>query len=273
MLVPFALASATGVRSERGRPILDTLIDELAAARLLVVLDNCEHLLMACAELVDAVLSACPGIRILATSREQLGLANETVWLVPPLALGDGHPQSRDDLAQYAAVRLFVDRARAVWSSFALSEHNGPAIARVCRRLEGIPLAIELAAARTRVLSVDQIDGRLADRFRLLVWGAAQAPARHQTLQATLNWSYALLSDTERLLFERLSVFRGGCVLEAVEAVCTANGLDAAGIPDMLQSLLEKSLLIAEPQADGAVRFGQLATLPGVRAGSPGRAW
>jgi len=266
-LVARECAAALGVLDDAGRPIVEALADALADRSVLIVLDNCEHLLAACAELAERLLRASPRLRILATSREPLGLANETIWAVPPLAISPGDRVPVDRLARYGAVRLFEDRARAVWPGFQLSAANAPAVARVCRRLDGIPLAIELAAARTRVLSVEQIDTRLADRYRLLVWGAADAPARHQTLVAAVDWSYALLSESERLLFDRLSVFRGGASLEAIEAVCTlarrgsATGIAGAEVADLLQSLVEKSLLTAEPQADGTVRFAQLETL------------
>jgi predicted ATPase/DNA-binding XRE family transcriptional regulator len=260
LLVALEVAAAVGVPEDAGRPILDMLSAALADQRVLVVLDNCEHLLAACAELAERLLSSTARLRILATSREPLHVPNETTWPVPPLAVGDEEAASVDRLARYGAVRLFEDRARAVWPTFELSENNASVVARVCRRLDGIPLAIELAAARTRVLSVEQIDARLEDRYRLLVWGAATAPPRHQTLLATVDWSYALLSDAERLLFDRLSVFRGGVSLEAVEAVCKLRETPAE-MADVLQSLVEKSLVVADPQADGTVRFGQLETL------------
>jgi non-specific serine/threonine protein kinase len=229
LLVPRAVAAAVGVREPAGGALLDALVAALANARRLVVLDNCEHLLAACAALVGVLLPACPGLRVLATSREALGLADEAVWPVPALEVGPNGapPADVERLTAYGAVQLFVERARAVWPTFVLTEQNAPAVARVCRRLEGIPLALELAAARTRVLSVEQIDVRLADRYRLLVWGAAGAPVRHQTLQAAVDWSYSLLSETGRLLFDRLSVFRGGATLEAIEAVCG----DDPGVP------------------------------------------
>ena len=268
LLVARELASAVGVHEDAGRPILDTL----GGARRPTPARRPRQLRASPGRVCRArssLLSASARLRILATSREPLGIPNETIWPVPPLAVSEGELPSLDRLAEFGAVRLFEDRARAVWPTFELSEQNAPAVARVCRRLDGIPLAIELAAARTRVLSVEQIDARLEDRYRLLVWGAAGAPARHQTLLAAVDWSYALLTDAERLLFDRLSVFRGGAELEAVEAVCgfapSANhaepGIDAADVADLLQSLVEKSLVTADPQADGTVRFEQLETL------------
>jgi predicted ATPase/DNA-binding XRE family transcriptional regulator len=261
VLVPRELASAIGIREDAGQPLLDTLLQALMDIRVLLVLDNCEHLLAACADLVNVLLAACPRMSILVTSREPLGITGEAVWAVPPLALADEQPGAGDRLAQFGAVGLFVDRARSVWPTFELTPQNAPAVARVCRRLEGIPLAIELAAARIRVLSVDQIDARLEDRYRLLVCGAAGAPARHQTLLAAVDWSYALLSNSERLLFDRFSVFQGGARLEAVEVVCTHDSVRPAEVADLLQSLVAKSLILADLEPDGTVRFGELGTL------------
>jgi predicted ATPase/DNA-binding XRE family transcriptional regulator len=261
LLVPRQLASALGIREQAGRPLVDRLRLAMADTRLLLVLDTCEELLPACADLVTVVLAASRGARILVTSREPLGVANETVWPVPPLALADDQAGSIDRLAQVGAVRLFVDRARSVWPTFELSALNALAVARVCRRLDGIPLAIELAAARIRLLSFDQLDARLQDRYRLLVPGAVGAPAWHQTLLAAVDWSYALLSNAERLLFDRFSVFQGGARLEAVEMVCTRDSLQPPEVADLLQSLVDKSLLLAEQEPDGTVRFGELETL------------
>jgi predicted ATPase len=222
----------------------------LADARVLVVLDNCEHLLAACAELVAALLGSCERLRILATSRESLSVADELVWAVPALAVSNG-PASVERIAQVEAVRLFVDRARAVWPTFELSSDNASAVSRVCRRLEGIPLAIELAAARMRELSVDQIE----KRFRVLVW------PRREPLHAVVDWSYESLSESEQLLFDRLSVFRGGAPLDAVEAVCGLDRCHPAQTADVLQSLVEKSLVVAESESNRAIRFRQLETL------------
>jgi predicted ATPase/DNA-binding XRE family transcriptional regulator len=261
LLVPHQLAAAVGVREHGPQSTIDGLLVALANTRLLIVLDSCEHLLEACADVVTVVLGHCAGVRILATSRQPLGLANEVVWTVPALTVNPPDEQLVHRLTRYGAVQLFVDRVRAVWPSFVLSRVNAAAVARVCRRLEGIPLAIELAAARTRVLSIEQIDARLEDRYRLLVSGSAEAPARHQTLRAAVEWSYALLSAHEQLLFERLSVFRGGALLEAVEAVCGTAGIESVEIADILQSLVEKSLVVAHREMDGRIRFSQLDTL------------
>jgi predicted ATPase/DNA-binding XRE family transcriptional regulator len=261
VLVPRELASALGLRESADRPIVESILATLAERHVIVVLDNCEHLLAACARLVDALLSACAHVRILATSREPLGVAPETSWTVPPLAVADSNSLSVERLAEFGAVQLFADRARAVWPTFELSEHNAHAVARVCHRLDGIPLAIELAAARTRVLSVQQIETRLVDRYRLLAWGAPNAPARHQTLLAAVDWSIALLSDAERLVFDRLSVFRGGCSLDAAEAVCAGEELQPDDVAEVVHALVDKSLIVTSPGPDGSVRFSQLETL------------
>jgi predicted ATPase len=231
-LVPPAIATALGVREESGRPLPDTLTEVLQARRLLLILDNCEHLVDACARLADVLLRACPQLTILATSREALNVPAELAWPVPPLALPPaGRPLPVDELLEYEAVRLFVERAVAVTPAFRLSEQNAAAVARVCHRLDGIPLALELAAARLRVLTVAEIAERLDERFRLLTRGSRTAPARHQTLRALVDWSYDLLSPAERRLFRRLSVFAGGWSLEAAEAV--AGGDVGESHPDL----------------------------------------
>jgi predicted ATPase len=196
LLVPGVVAASVGVKEQPGRAIRDTLIDELRPRSLLLVLDNCEHLITACAALVDELLRNCPGLRILATSREPLRIPGERVWRVPPLPAPDERGMLNvDALARNPSVQLFVERAQAVESSLTLTAETGPAIAGICARLDGLPLAIELAAARARVLTPDQILFRLDDSFRLLVGGSRTAPTRQQTLRATLDWSYLLLSS------------------------------------------------------------------------------
>jgi predicted ATPase/DNA-binding XRE family transcriptional regulator len=262
MLVPRATAAALQLAEQATDSIVDALSGALAARDLLLVFDNCEHLLGACGSLASQLLDRCPRLRILATSREPLRIGHELVWPVPPLDVGNPDETVLERIAQHDAVRLFVDRGRAVRPTFELTDANAPVVLRVCRRLDSIPLAIELAAARLRVLSVEQIDTRLEDSYRILVWGAADAPERHQTLLATVDWSYALLADDERALFDRLAVFRGGAWLEAIEDVCGSGSSEASRpIVDVLQSLVEKSLVLAEPARDGSVRFGQLETL------------
>jgi non-specific serine/threonine protein kinase len=260
-LVPSAALLALaplGAREGPGQPATATLIRFLRPRRVLLVLDNCEHLVDACAALADALLRACPGARLLATSRERLGVPGETVWRVPSLALPappDPSSPAPDALRSPPdAVRLFEARARAVVPGFRITEGNAGAVAQLCRRLDGIPLAIELAAARVRVLTVAQIVARLDDRFRLLTGGGRTVPRRQQTLQATVDWSHDLLPAPERVLLRRLAVFAGGCTLEAAEAVCadappatgTGAGIAADDVLDLLTGLVDKSLLLAD---------------------------
>jgi predicted ATPase/DNA-binding CsgD family transcriptional regulator len=260
-LVPQAVASALGMREEPGRPILATLIDYLRDKCLLLVLDNCEHLITACAALADALLHAAPRVRILASSREALGIAGETEYHVPSmLAPNPREPITATDIGKYEAVQLFVARAAATKSNFALSSANAPAVAQVCYQLDGIPLAIELAAARIKVFSAEQIAGRLDDRFRLLTGGSRTALPRQQTLRGAIDWSYSLLPELERVLLCRLSVFAGGWSFEAAEAVCTAAGIEVADILDLLTHLVEKSLVVADEEA-GEVRYHMLETI------------
>ena len=222
-LVPQALATVLGVREDQGHPLMTALQDHLESKTILVVLDNCEHLLEACAQLADSLLHTCPRLKILVSSREALGMAGEVSFRVPSLSLPDAHHlPSLESLTQYDSVRLFIERAVAVKSDFVATNENAPAVAQVCSRLDGIPLAIELAAARVKGLSVEQISERLDDRFRLLTGGSRTALPRHQTLRAMIEWSYDLLSEAERVLLRRLAVFVGDWTLEAAEAVCAA---------------------------------------------------
>ena len=261
-LVPQAVAAATGVREDPGRPLLGTLAAALAPRRLLLVLDNCEHLVEGCARLADALLRACPRLRVLATSREALGVAGETAWRVPPLAVpGARRPPPLERLTQYEAVRLFIDRALAVQPAFRVTDASAPALAQLCHRLDGLPLALELAAARVRVLPVEQLLARLEDRFRLLTGGSRTAPARHQTLRAAVDWSYDLLDAPERALFARLSVFAGGWTLEAAEAVGPGARVEADEVLDVLTRLADRSLVVAEAHGDGTARYRLLETL------------
>ena len=261
-LVPGAVASALGVPESPDLSPTGDLVDNLKGRNALLVLDNCEHLVEACADLADALLVTCPDLKLLATSREPLRVAGETSFMVPSLSLPEpGRSPSTEDLAGYEAVRLFVERARAVDSGFALTEGNAAAVARLCNRLDGIPLAIELAAARTRVLSVEQILEKLEDPLGLLTTGSRTAAARHQTLRATLQWSLELLSEEEKALFRRLSVFAGGWTLEAAEAVGTAEPVEAEGrvsnppVLDLLSQLVDKSLVVVEADAGDTPRY------------------
>ncbi len=260
-LVPYLVATALGVREEPNRPLAVTLVDALHPRRLLLVLDSCEHLIAACAEFSHTLLHGCPQLRILATRREVLGVAGELAWRVPPLASPD--PQrllSIEDLVQYEAVQLFVERARTALLTFTLTNRNASVVAQVCYRLDGIPLAIELAAARVKVLAVEQIAARLDDRFHLLTGGGRMVLPRQQTLQAAMDWSYDLLSEPERRLWHRLSVFAGGWTLEAAEAVCAGVGFDVADVLDRLTSLVDKSLVNVEAP-DGEARYRLLETI------------
>jgi class 3 adenylate cyclase len=221
-LVPQAVATALGIREEPGKPLDQTLVEYLRPKRLLLLLDNCEHLLSACAGLAGQILRGCPNVQIMATSREGLNIPGETTYRLPSLSLPDPRqlPSTVEGLTQYEAVKLFIDRATAAVPSFTVTNQNAPAVAQLCVRLDGIPLAIELAAARVKAMSVEQINGRIADMFRLLTGGSRTALPRQQTLRAAIDWSYDLLSEKEKILLRRLSVFAGGWTLEAVEQVC-----------------------------------------------------
>ncbi len=243
-LVPQALASALGIREDGKAPLTERLADHLRNRRMLLVLDNCEHLIDPCARLVGELLPACPELRFLATSRETLNLDGEATYLVPPLQLPEAH-QCLDELRSVESVRLFVERAAAVRADFVLTESNAPAVLEICRQLDGIPLALELAAARVRSISVEGIAERLADRFRLLTDGPRDKAARHRTLRALIDWSYDTLSDAERMLFRRLSLFVGGWDLSAAEYVCAGDDVAAGGVLDVLSSLVSKSLVFA----------------------------
>lgn len=259
-LVPQTAAFTLGVVEQPGRPLLATLTDHLQSKKLLLVLDNCEHLVRACADVAHTLLRSCSELRILATSREALGIAGELTFPVPPLSLPDPRTPSLQTLTASEAVRLFVERATLSRPEFALTDDNAPAVAQVCHRLDGIPLAIELAAARVKVLSVHELAVRLDDRFRLLTGGSRTALPRHQTLQAAIDWSHDLLSEEERALLRRLAVFAGGFTLEAAEAVCSGGAGAGHGVLDLLTRLVEKSLVMATPQ-DGATWYQLLETV------------
>ena len=261
-LVPQAVASTLGVREAQERPLTETLSDHLRSEKMLLVLDNCEHLVEGCAALAEALLRTCPQVRILATSREALGVAGESTWLVPSLALPEPKQQLPiEELTRYEAIRLFVERAKAVVSTFELTEQNAPAVARLCQGLDGMPLAIELAAARVRVLSVEQIASRLDGSFGLLTSGSRSVLPRQATLRATIDWSHELLSQKERVLFRRLSVFAGGFTLEAAEEVCAGEGLKPGEVLDLLTHLVDKSLVLVSEQQGGEAHYRLLETV------------
>ena len=261
-LITHSVAAILSVRDGPDRSLDDALADYFRSRRALLLLDNCEHLIAACAQLVESLLRVAANLHVLATSREGLGVPGETVWRVPSLSV----PASSDvvapeTLAQYEAVRLFVERAAAVTPSFAITEGNGATVAEVCRRLDGIPLAIELAAVRLNVLSVDQINARLKDRFRLLTGGSRTAVARQRTLEATIDWSYDLLSETERTLLCRVSVFPGGWTLEAGEDVCAGDGIEKESVLDLLSRLVDKSFVNVEGDTSRDRRYRCLETV------------
>jgi predicted ATPase len=250
-LVPQAVASVLGVKEAAGRPVLEALMKYVSDRTLLLILDNCEHLLHACAELATQLLRSGPHLKILASSRQPLHVAGETTYHVPSLSVPE--PQTTvpiDALAQYEAVRLFVDRAHAVQPRFQITDTNSRAVVDICHRLNGIPLALELAAARVRALSVEEIAARLSDRFRLLTRGDRTALPRQQTLRASIDWSYDLLTDHERALLRRLSVFAGGWTLEAAEAVGVDGDAEKADVLDLLTNLVEKSLVTLEAEGE-----------------------
>jgi predicted ATPase/DNA-binding SARP family transcriptional activator len=270
-----AVAATLGLSEERAGsgapppPAAERLASFVADKAMLVVLDNCEHLVAACAELAGRLLQAGPGMRILATSREVLGVPGEVVWPIPPLAVpeptGDGAAAAAEAdltpeaLASFDAVRLFVERAAAADPAFVLDAASGPVVAELCRGLDGLPLAIELAAARVRFLSPVEISARLDDRFRLLAGGARTADARQQTLRATIDWSWELLAEADRRLLRRLSVFSGGWTVAAAEAVCGGDGLDPGEVLEGLFRLVDRSLVVATGGIPA--RFGLLESL------------
>ncbi|TMH54013.1 MAG: adenylate/guanylate cyclase domain-containing protein [Betaproteobacteria bacterium] len=250
LLVPQAVASVLGVKEEAGRPVVEALIKYVKSRRQLLILDNCEHLLDACAELVKQLLQAGPSLRILASSREHLRVAGESTYPVPALAAPDPYEKFiHTTLTQYEAARLFIDRALAAQPAFEISQQNAIAVAEVCHRLDGIPLAIELAAARVRALPVGTIASRLSDRLRLLAGGDRTALPRQQTLRALIDWSFDLLGEQERTLFRRLAVFAGGFTLEAAEAVSAVGDLANSDVLDVLTHLVEKSLVVMEGES------------------------
>jgi non-specific serine/threonine protein kinase len=259
-LVPQAVVQALGLREQPGCTPLEMLTSSLKHRGVLLVVDNCEHLVGACAELATALLRSCPQLRLLATSREALEVAGEALYRVPSLSMPDlDQLPPLDRLARYEAVQLFLERAQARRADFALSSRNAGAVAQVCAQLDGIPLAIELAAARVASLPVEAIAARLDDRFRLLTGGPRTALPRQRTLRATLDWSWDLLDAQEQILLRRLSVFVGGCTLGAAEAVGSGDGVAEAEVLDRLAALVGKSLVHAA--ADGEPRYRLLETV------------
>ncbi|MGE5290065.1 MAG: tetratricopeptide repeat protein [Micromonosporaceae bacterium] len=260
-LVVSRVASAIGVDEERGRPLIDTLADALRPRQLLMAFDNCEHLIETCAHVCHRLLACAPGLRLIVTSREPLHVAAETVWQVPPLSVPPpGVVFSAQDAGNYEAVRLFAQRAAASRAGFAIDRADAAAAAALCRELDGMPLAIELAAAWVRALSVEQIAERLADRFRLLTTGDRTAPPRQRTLRAAIDWSHDLLTTREQVLLRRLSVFAGWS-LEMAEQVCSDDEIPSRDMLDLIAALVDKSLVVVEPEALGQARYRLLDTI------------
>jgi predicted ATPase/DNA-binding CsgD family transcriptional regulator len=252
VLVPQAVAQALKIGEEPGQPMTETLAKVLAPAELLLVMDNCEHLISSCARLANVVLGACPGVRILATSREALAVEGELAWPVQPLSAPESGNLGAGELEHYESVRLFVERARYRRPGFVLDGRNAAPVAEICRRLDGIPLAVELAAARIGTLSAAQISSRLERSLKLLASADRSAPERQRTLGAALDWSYELLEADERELFGRLSVFAGGFTLEAAEAVGAGGRIEAMEILDILTRLVDKSLVLVVERSNEA---------------------
>ena len=254
-----AIFEALRLAAQPGRTVLESLLDALASQDVLIVLDNCEHLIGGCAKTAELILRRCPRVHLLATSREPLGIGGESIYWVPSLSLpesGDrGSPAESSD-----AIALLVERAREQGIELLVDEETGPLVASICRRLDGMPLAIELAAARLRSMSLASLHERLDQRFRLLTGGSRTALERQQTLQATVGWSYSLLNSAEQLLLRRLSVFAESFDMEAAEAVCGFGDIEAFDVADLLGSLADKSLVVAKP-AGSTVRYRLLETI------------
>jgi non-specific serine/threonine protein kinase len=259
-LLPHAFASALEIREAQARPVVDTLQERLAAYQGLIVVDNCEHLVEACAELVDRLLRRCPGLTILATSREPLHVDGEVVWQVPTFSL-PAEGASMRDLMRAESVVLFVERARQAAPRFEITAANAAEVAAICRRLDGLPLAIELAAARVAVLDLTSIGEQLDDRFRFLTGGLRTAPQRQRTLRAAVDWSYELLTTAERQLFDRLSVFAGGFDAAGARAVCFGGSVLGNQVMDVLGRLIDKSLVVVVDLAAESRRYRLLETL------------
>ncbi len=266
-LVVETVAAAVDLRQEAERPLAATLTSFFRNKQLLLILDNCEHVVGACARLAESLLRSCAQLRILASSREPLSIAGETAWPLPPLSLPDhwreitAGPDAIERLTQFEAVRLFIDRATIARPAFQLSNENVHLVAQICWRLDGIPLAIELAAARIRVLTLQQIVERLDDRFHLLTTGSRTAVARQQTLRSLIDWSHDLLTEPERTLFRRLSVFARGRTLDAIEEVCSCHSLQSFEIVDLLTQLVDKSLVYVEKTIPQGARYYMLESI------------
>jgi predicted ATPase/DNA-binding CsgD family transcriptional regulator len=259
-LLPQAVVAALRIRDHSAQGPIDVLVEHLSDKRTLIVVDNCEHVLQEFGVLAQTLLCYVPELRILATSRQPLGIPSEQTFTVPTLLLPDGEPWHITPFTPSDAARLFAERAEAVLPGFTLTEHNRDTVERICRRLDGLPLGIELAAARLRVLSVEQLLDRLDDRFRLLATVSRAVVPRHQTLRALIDWSYALCTEKECLLWARVSVFTGSLDLEAAEEICAGDGISREEIVDLVIGLVEKSVLVREEYPTG-VRYRLLDTI------------
>jgi predicted ATPase/DNA-binding XRE family transcriptional regulator len=259
-LIAAAALSAVGAPGQPGRAVIDTLTDFLIRRRTLVVLDNCEHLLDGCAELVGRLLSACPDVKVLATTREAMNIPGEVLWKVGPLTIPD-EDCALDGLQSSEAVALFTDRARAVEPDFEITTQNAGAVTHICRRLDGMPLAIELAASRVRSMAVQELSSRLDDRFLLLTGGTRTALPRQRTLEATITWSYDLLSEEQRVLFDRLSVFSGGCTTDTARCVCSGGAVSEERVLELVGGLADRSMLVADKNGERKTRYRMLETL------------
>ena len=258
--VASAISQALRLVAQPGRPVLEALLDALALQDVLIVVDNCEHLIGGCAKATEAIVRRCPRVHLVATSREPLGIGGETLYRVPSMSLPGPHDSGPPAAGSSDAVALFVDRAKAHGVALSVDEETGPVAVSICRRLDGMPLAIELAAARLRSMSLNELHDRLDQRFRLLTGGSRTVLERQQTLRATVEWSYSLLTGAEQLLLGRLSVFADSFGLDAAEAVCGSGDLDVLDVAGLLGSLVDKSLVVAEP-AGGTLRYRLLETI------------
>ncbi len=260
--IPHVIAEVLGVKEEKSCPLIDSLKDHLRSRQLLLILDTCDHLVAGCAALADSLLNKAPYLQLLATSREPLRILGERIWPVAPLAVPDSrHVPEVDHLLRFDAVHLFVDRARVNQPDFAISRQNASTVAQICSQLDGLPLAIELAAARVRMFPVHELLRRLEDSLGLLTGGHRTAPPRHQTLRATIDWSYDLLSPLEQQVFNRLAVFAGGWTLEMAEAVIAGEGVEAGSVLDLVGVLVDKSLVMVERSPNGVARYRLQETL------------
>lgn len=258
--VPHAVAAALGVVQPPGRSLEDALADALRPRQMLLVVDNCEHVLDSASRLVEALARRCPSLTVVTTSRERLAVAGEHVWAVPPLPVPAAGARAVDDVEGSPAVALFVDRGRAARAGFRLDDANAAAVADICRGLDGVPLALEIAAARLGVLTAADLAGRLCERFSLLTAGPRGEGGRHRTLRGVVEWSYGLLDEAERAVFDRLSVFAGGWTLESATSVCAGDGVPACDVATLVVSLAERSMVVPTAPA-GSSRYGMLETL------------